>query len=54
MYGMDSMGADIPQTNIIVNYIDGAVTQDELSRLFGSMGELKSCKLVMDKATGGI
>ncbi|KAI1705145.1 RNA recognition motif domain-containing protein [Ditylenchus destructor] len=44
--------ADESQTNLVVNYLPVDLSQDELSHLFGLVGELKQCRLIMDKATG--
>jgi len=40
------------KTNLIVNYLPQAMTQDDLRSLFSSMGELESCKLIRDKVSG--
>ncbi|XP_049590803.1 ELAV-like protein 2 isoform X5 [Syngnathus scovelli] len=40
------------KTNLIVNYLPQNMAQDELKSLFGSIGEIESCKLVRDKITG--
>ncbi|XP_018593505.1 ELAV-like protein 2 isoform X2 [Scleropages formosus] len=40
------------KTNLIVNYLPQNMTQEELRSLFGSIGEIESCKLVRDKITG--
>lgn len=40
------------KTNLIVNYLPQTMTQEEFRSLFSSMGEVESCKLVRDKATG--
>ncbi|KAI6183807.1 ELAV-like protein 4 [Aphelenchoides bicaudatus] len=40
------------KTNLIVNYLPHSMSQDEVRSLFSSMGEIESCKLVRDKATG--
>ncbi len=39
-------------TNLIVNYLPQTMSQDEIRSLFGSIGEVESCKLIRDKATG--
>uniref|UniRef100_A0A915DII4 RRM domain-containing protein n=1 Tax=Ditylenchus dipsaci TaxID=166011 RepID=A0A915DII4_9BILA len=36
----------------MINYLPQSMSQEELRQLFGIMGALKSCKLVMDKTTG--
>lgn len=40
------------KTNLIVNYLPQNMTQDEVRGLFGNIGELESCKLIRNKATG--
>lgn len=42
------------KTNLIVNYLPQNMTQEELKSLFGSIGEIESCKLVRDKITGNL
>lgn len=44
---------DDSKTNLIVNYLPQNMTQEEFKSLFGSIGEIESCKLVRDKITGG-
>lgn len=44
---------DDSKTNLIVNYLPQNMTQDEFKSLFGSIGDIESCKLVRDKITGG-
>lgn len=44
--------ADANQTNLIVNYLPQTMTQEDIRLLFASVGELESCKLIRDKATG--
>ena len=39
-------------TNLIVNYLPQNMSQEEIKTLFGSIGEMHSCKLVRDKANG--
>ncbi|XP_021499483.2 ELAV-like protein 3 isoform X2 [Meriones unguiculatus] len=43
---------DDSKTNLIVNYLPQNMTQDEFKSLFGSIGDIESCKLVRDKITG--
>lgn len=50
---MPDSGED-SKTNLIVNYLPQNMTQEELKSLFGSIGEIESCKLVRDKITGTI
>lgn len=45
---------DDSKTNLIVNYLPQNMTQEEFKSLFGSIGEIESCKLVRDKITGTI
>ncbi|KAK2727403.1 ELAV-like protein 2 isoform X2 [Artemia franciscana] len=40
------------KTNLIVNYLPQTMTQEEIRSLFGSIGEVESCKLIRDKVTG--
>ncbi|XP_032822147.1 ELAV-like protein 4 isoform X3 [Petromyzon marinus] len=40
------------KTNLIVNYLPQTMTQEEMKSLFGSIGEIESCKLIRDKITG--
>ncbi|MBW04735.1 ELAV-like protein 3, partial [Eschrichtius robustus] len=44
--------SDDSKTNLIVNYLPQNMTQDEFKSLFGSIGDIESCKLVRDKITG--
>ena len=44
--------ANIQSTNLIVNYLPQTMTQDEIRSLFASIGEIESCKLIRDKASG--
>lgn len=43
---------DDSKTNLIVNYLPQNLTPDELKSLFGSIGDIESCKIVRDKITG--
>uniref|UniRef100_V9KSS0 ELAV-like protein n=1 Tax=Callorhinchus milii TaxID=7868 RepID=V9KSS0_CALMI len=43
--------SDDSKTNLIVNYLPQNMTQEEFKSLFGSIGEIESCKLVRDKIT---
>lgn len=48
-------GVDIQKfdpNKVIVNYLPDALTDEELSSLFGTIGSLKSTKIVRDKVTG--
>ncbi|KAL7855688.1 hypothetical protein AOLI_G00192920 [Acnodon oligacanthus] len=49
---VESTGIEDSKTNLIVNYLPQNMTQEELKSLFGSIGEIESCKLVRDKITG--
>jgi ELAV like protein 2/3/4 len=49
--GSPSMSED-SKTNLIVNYLPQAMSQEEIRSLFGSIGEVESCKLIRDKVTG--
>ncbi|XP_053951713.1 ELAV-like protein 3 isoform X1 [Anastrepha obliqua] len=46
--------SDESRTNLIVNYLPQTMTQEEMRSLFSSIGELESCKLVRDKASGNL
>jgi ELAV like protein 2/3/4 len=43
---------DVSKTNLIVNYLPQTMSQEEVKSLFGSIGEVESCKLIRDKVTG--
>lgn len=47
-----SAGDDVSKTNLIVNYLPQTMSQEEVKALFGSIGEVESCKLIRDKVTG--
>ncbi|XP_030635623.1 ELAV-like protein 2 isoform X9 [Chanos chanos] len=49
---VESGSVEDSKTNLIVNYLPQNMTQEELKSLFGSIGEIESCKLVRDKITG--
>lgn len=51
---VESGSMEDSKTNLIVNYLPQNMTQEELKSLFGSIGEIESCKLVRDKITGTI
>jgi ELAV like protein 2/3/4 len=40
------------RASLIINYLPHSVTQEELHSLFATVGEIESCKLIRDKATG--
>ncbi|KAI3383506.1 hypothetical protein SNEBB_007506 [Seison nebaliae] len=40
------------KTNLIVNYLPQTMTQEEMTELFATIGEVESSKLVRDKASG--
>ncbi|XP_018099270.1 ELAV-like protein 2 isoform X9 [Xenopus laevis] len=50
---VESSNTEDSKTNLIVNYLPQNMTQEELKSLFGSIGEIESCKLVRDKITEG-
>ena len=50
-HGMTHPDCDL-KTNLIVNYLPQGTTQEDMRQLFASYGEVESCKLVRDKATG--
>ncbi|XP_076145764.1 ELAV-like protein 2 isoform X2 [Alosa pseudoharengus] len=49
---VESGSIEDSKTNLIVNYLPQNMTQEELKSLFGSIGDIESCKLVRDKITG--
>ncbi|XP_077356085.1 ELAV-like protein 2 isoform X4 [Festucalex cinctus] len=49
---VESGSLEDSKTNLIVNYLPQNMAQEELKSLFGSIGEIESCKLVRDKITG--
>lgn len=51
---VESGSIEDSKTNLIVNYLPQNMTQEELKSLFGSIGEIESCKLVRDKITGNV
>ncbi|XP_077598099.1 ELAV-like protein 2 isoform X5 [Stigmatopora nigra] len=51
---LESGGFEESKTNLIVNYLPQSMTQEELKSLFGSIGEIESCKLVRDKITASV
>uniref|UniRef100_A0A4W5MBK6 ELAV-like protein n=1 Tax=Hucho hucho TaxID=62062 RepID=A0A4W5MBK6_9TELE len=51
---VESGSMEDSKTNLIVNYLPQNMTQEELKSLFGSIGEIESCKLVRDKITGKV
>ena len=40
------------KSNLIVNYLQTNVTEEDLNKLFGAFGAIQSLKIVRDKATG--
>ena len=46
-----SAGDDVSKTNLIVNYLPQTMSQEEVKALFGSIGEVESCKLIRDKTS---
>lgn len=48
----NNKASDKSKTNLIVNYLPQTMTQEEIRSLFGSLGEIESCKLIRDKTTG--
>jgi len=45
--------SDSPEvTNLIVNYLPPALTEEQLKILFSAYGPVESCKLMIDKVTG--
>ncbi|XP_061780453.1 ELAV-like protein 1 isoform X2 [Nerophis lumbriciformis] len=41
-----------PQTNLIVNYLPQSMAQEDLRKLFSTVGEVESAKLIRDKVAG--
>lgn len=52
--GGSNGSSDESKTNLIVNYLPQAMTQEEIRSLFASLGDVESCKLIRDKYTGKI
>lgn len=50
--GSIGSGQEESKTNLIVNYLPQTMTQEEVKSLFGSIGDVESCKLIRDKVTG--
>uniref|UniRef100_A0A8C4QBD8 ELAV-like protein n=1 Tax=Eptatretus burgeri TaxID=7764 RepID=A0A8C4QBD8_EPTBU len=50
--GPSVQSSEDSKTNLIVNYLPQTMTQEEMRSLFGSIGEIESCKLIRDKITG--
>lgn len=42
-------GVEESKTNLIINYLPQAMTQEEIRSLFSSIGEVESCKLIRNK-----
>ena len=50
---LDDENDDITSmTNLIVNYLPQTMSQDDIRSLFGSVGDIDSCKLIRDKSSG--
>ena len=47
---MDGEG-DTSQTNLIINYLPQTLTDEEFLSMFQSIGPIKSCKIIRDRAT---
>lgn len=39
------------KNNLIVNYLPQSMTEDEIAKLFSSVGEVRECKLIRDKVS---
>ena len=46
------MAADNSDTNLIVNYLPQTLTDEEFQSMFLNVGQLRSCKIIRDRATG--
>ncbi|XP_031563640.1 ELAV-like protein 1-B [Actinia tenebrosa] len=40
------------KTNLIINYVPPNMSQDEIKQMFGTLGNVTSCKLIRNRATG--
>ena len=49
---MESLGMDDSQRNLIVNYLPSSLTPAAFKTMFSPYGEIESCRIIMDKATG--
>lgn len=49
---MEGLGAKGLKTKLIVNYLPQGLSDVEFRNMFGSVGELESCKVMRDKGTG--
>ncbi|KAF5405588.1 hypothetical protein PHET_00847 [Paragonimus heterotremus] len=49
---MTTTASEDNQTNLIVNYLPQAMSQEEMRSLFAKIGKLSSCKLIRDRASG--
>ncbi|KAA3682488.1 uncharacterized protein DEA37_0005913 [Paragonimus westermani] len=48
---MTETASEDNQTNLIVNYLPQAMSQEEMRSLFAKIGKLSSCKLIRDRAS---
>ena len=50
--GNESYQGEANKSNLIVNYLPQAMTQDEIRSIFSRIGEIENCKLIREKTTG--
>jgi RNA recognition motif-containing protein len=43
---------DDSQRNLIVNYLPSSLTPAAFKNMFNPFGEIESCRIILDKATG--
>ncbi|KAH8243910.1 hypothetical protein KR032_011283, partial [Drosophila birchii] len=44
--------SDADQTNLIVNYLPADMTEDELFKIFGSIGQIYKLKIIRERHSG--
>lgn len=49
---MAQVGVDDSQRNLIVNYLPSSLTPAAFKNMFAPFGEIESCRIISDKATG--
>ncbi|EDO34879.1 predicted protein [Nematostella vectensis] len=45
-------GTSDERTNLIINYVPPSMSQEDIKKIFGTVGNVTSCKLIRDRATG--
>jgi ELAV/HuD family splicing factor len=45
-------GTGDERTNLIINYVPPNMSQDEIKQMFGTLGNVTSCKLIRNRTTG--